>query len=61
MQQLHVGCGTSRGALTVFPVWGDHPGIRGYSLDTASAVLAEQAGHRQCRLWRRRTGALSRC
>ena len=44
MQQLHVGNGTTRGALTLFPVWGDCVGTRGYSLDTASAVLAELPG-----------------
>ena len=41
MQQLHVGRGTSRGALTVFPVWGEYARPRGYSLD-GSALISEQ-------------------
>ena len=43
MQQLHVGSGTTRGALTVFPVWGEYAGPRGYSMDTTTAEMAEQA------------------
>jgi hypothetical protein len=44
MQRLHVGSGTSRGALTVFPVWGEYSGTRGYSLDAAAAAVTEQPG-----------------
>ncbi|NYJ02442.1 hypothetical protein HNR19_003140 [Nocardioides thalensis] len=29
--QLHVGAGTQRGALTIFPVWSDYVGPRGYT------------------------------
>ncbi len=43
MQSLHVGSGTSRGALTVFPVWGEYAGPRGYSVEAKAAVVTEQA------------------
>lgn len=43
MQQLHVGSGTTNGALTVFPIWGEYEGPRGYSLNAKSALLAERA------------------
>ncbi|MGY1771958.1 ARPP-1 family domain-containing protein [Blastococcus sp. SYSU D00813] len=44
--RLHVGQGTSRGALTVFPVWTDAPSARAdYLTGTAAAVdVAERAG-----------------
>ena len=41
--RLHVGGGTSRGALTVFPVWGEYDGRRGYSSDPTVLQLAERA------------------
>src|SRR3712207_5802738 len=41
--RLHVGGGTSRGALTVFPVWSEYDGRRGYSSDPSSIDLAERA------------------
>ena len=37
--RLHVGGGTSRGALTVFPVWSEYDGGRGYSSDPSSIQL----------------------
>lgn len=40
--ELHVGRGTDRGALTVFPLWGAYAGPRGYSLKTSVATLAER-------------------
>lgn len=40
--RLHVGGGTGRGALTVFPVWGEYDGPRGYSLDPSGIELAER-------------------
>jgi hypothetical protein len=39
--ELHVGRGTSRGALTVFPVWSDRKGPRGYSSDLGKVALSE--------------------
>ena len=42
METLHVGIGTTSGALTVFPVWGEHVGTRGYSVDAKAAVVGEQ-------------------
>lgn len=42
MQQSHVGGGTTRGSLTVFPVWGEYAGPRGYSVDPEAAQLAER-------------------
>lgn len=42
MEKLHVGSGTSRGALTVFPVWGETAGARGYSVNPRTVVVAEQ-------------------
>jgi hypothetical protein len=47
MQQLHLGSGTTNGALTVFPVWGEYAGHRGYSLDVNAAWLGEQSGGAQ--------------
>jgi len=44
MQTLHLGRGTTRGALTVFPVWGEQAGPRGYSADATVAVVGEQPG-----------------
>lgn len=41
MTQLHVGRGTSRGPLTVFPLWGEYGGPRAYSLNAAAATLTE--------------------
>jgi len=43
MQLLHVGRGTTTGALTVFPIWGENAGPRAYSLNAHAARLAEQA------------------
>lgn len=40
---LHVGRGTTRGALTVFPVWNARMGARGYVHATAGIELAENA------------------
>ena len=42
--RLHVGGGTGYGALTVFPVWGEYDGPRGYSSRTAGLRLSEQDG-----------------
>lgn len=42
MQTLHVGIGTTRGALTVFPVWGEYTGPRGYCVNVNLAVVTEQ-------------------
>lgn len=44
MDQLHVGSGTNRGALTVFPVWGEYTGARGYSVRAAALAAAERPG-----------------
>ena len=44
MEQLHVGRGSSRGALTVFPVWGGYAGSRGYSLDGKASRVTEREG-----------------
>lgn len=44
MQQLHVGSGTTRGALTVFPIWGEYVGARGYTTRIEQARLGEQVG-----------------
>lgn len=44
MQQLHVGSGTTTGALTVFPVWGEREGGRGYRTDAHLAVVSERPG-----------------
>src|SRR3712207_5286074 len=41
--RLHVGGGTPRGALTVFPVWSEYDGGPGYSSDPSSIDLAERA------------------
>ena len=43
MMELHVGRGTDRGALTVFPVWASEGGSGGYRCDLAAAEIAEQA------------------
>lgn len=44
--RLHVGQGTTRGPLTVFPVWTDTPAVpRGYDTGTSAPVdVAERAG-----------------
>jgi hypothetical protein len=44
MQKLHVGRGAERGALTVFPIWGEYAGPRGYTTAIRHAQLAEQEG-----------------
>src|SRR4051812_38767521 len=31
MQNIHVGRGAERGAFTVFPIWGEYAGPRGYT------------------------------
>jgi len=41
MQNLHVGRGAERGALTVFPVWGEYAGPRGYTTRLSDAQLGE--------------------
>src|SRR5262245_15018918 len=43
MQRLHVGSGTTRGALTVFPVWSEYAGSRGYTTRLDSARLGERS------------------
>ena len=43
MDRLHVGRGTTRGALTVFPIWGEHDAPRGYTVDSSSVLLSEVA------------------
>jgi len=43
MQKFHVGSGTTRGALTVFPVWGEIDVVRDYSTAVAAARVAEKA------------------
>lgn len=42
LMEFHIGRGTDRGALTVFPVWGGDAGPRGYSLDTATVAFSER-------------------
>jgi hypothetical protein len=42
--ELHVGRGTDRAALTVFPLWSADCGRTGYSATAANAVLGEQGG-----------------
>jgi hypothetical protein len=42
MQKLHVGSGTTRGALTVFPVWGEYAGARGYDAGAGAVAVVEQ-------------------
>jgi hypothetical protein len=42
MQQLHVGSGTSRGALSVFPVWGEVEIERDYTTSAAAAAVSEK-------------------
>lgn len=44
MQNIHVGRGTERGALTIFPIWGEYAGPRGYTTQIKDAVLSEQDG-----------------
>lgn len=44
MNQLHVGAGTTRGALTVFPVWTDHTGPRGYDIKRDALRIDERPG-----------------
>lgn len=41
MRNLHVGRGAERGALTVFPIWGEYAGPRGYTTQIANAQLSE--------------------
>ena len=43
MQRVHVGDGVSRGALTVFPVWGEIGIERDYSTAIADAYVSEKA------------------
>jgi len=45
--KLHVGIGVGRGALTIFPVWGEYDGPRGYSSNQAPVVLRERDGQAQ--------------
>lgn len=43
MMELHVGRGTDRGAMTVFPVWGATlAGPHGYGLNTATVTFSER-------------------
>lgn len=42
MQQLHVGSGTNRGALSVFPVWGEVEIERDYTTAAAAAAVREK-------------------
>ncbi|GAB4005070.1 ARPP-1 family domain-containing protein [Nocardioides ultimimeridianus] len=44
MRQLHVGMGETRGALTVFPIWGEFAVTSGYVWDTSVALVAEAQG-----------------
>lgn len=43
MQKVHVGRGTTRGALGVFPVWGEDDFDRNYSTEAAAATIGEKA------------------
>lgn len=43
MQKVHVGSGTSRGALTVFPVWGEVDIERDYRTEFAAARVSEKS------------------
>lgn len=42
MQKLHVGSGTTRGALTVFPVWGEVDVASDYSTAATAAQVKER-------------------
>ena len=42
MQKVHVGSGTTRGALGVFPVWGEVDIERDYSTAVAAAHVSEK-------------------
>ncbi len=44
MQTLHVGSGTTHGALTVFPIWGEHATLPRHTTRMAHVRVAEQAG-----------------
>jgi hypothetical protein len=44
MQNIHVGRGTELGALTIFPIWGEYAGTRGYTTQIKDAVVSEQYG-----------------
>lgn len=44
MRALHVGIGTTRGAMTVFPVWGEFAELGRHTVDAASVAVAEQEG-----------------
>ena len=44
MNELHVGGGTTRGALTVFPIWGEHTDGVKFSTDLSGLVVGERAG-----------------
>src|SRR3954452_9794290 len=44
MPNIHVGRGAERGALTIFPIWGEYAGSRGYTTQIEDAVLSEQDG-----------------
>lgn len=39
--KLHVGRGTTRGALTIFPIWGGGDDRRGYSTDMSALSVGE--------------------
>lgn len=41
MQNIHVGRGAGRGALTIFPVWGEYAGPRGYTTAASEAHVGE--------------------
>jgi hypothetical protein len=43
MQKVHVGSGTTRGALGVFPVWGEVDVVRDYGTAIAAAQVSEKA------------------
>ncbi len=50
MNELHVGRGVTRGAMTVFPLWGATGGRRRYTMGGRDLVVAElpegpQVGH----------------
>lgn len=44
MGKLHVGSGTVRGALTVFPVWSEQDAARGYGVNAGQLLVAEKPG-----------------
>lgn len=44
MNRLHIGRGTTRGALTVFPVWAEDAHAVAYSLDARQAAIGELPG-----------------